>query len=100
MASKYAFEAIDKFLRDICKNDLPFAGKVIVTSGDFRQTLPIVRHGNRTKILETCVKRSFLWSKFSRLSLSDNLRLQSPDNEFKNWLLAIGENKNMTKYEL
>ncbi|OXU17640.1 hypothetical protein TSAR_010576 [Trichomalopsis sarcophagae] len=29
-----------------------FVEKVIVISGDFRQTLPIVRHRNRTKILK------------------------------------------------
>ena len=49
MTSRYAFEAIDRMLKDICNNDLHFGGKVMIVSGDFRQTLPVVRYGNRIK---------------------------------------------------
>ncbi|XP_066922796.1 ATP-dependent DNA helicase PIF2-like [Clytia hemisphaerica] len=45
MIPKFAFEAIDLMLRDICNSNVPFAGKVILLGGDFRQTLPIVRRG-------------------------------------------------------
>ncbi|XP_022841902.1 ATP-dependent DNA helicase PIF2-like [Olea europaea var. sylvestris] len=37
MVHKYAFETLDKMLRDITKYQLPFGGKVIVCEGDFRQ---------------------------------------------------------------
>ena len=47
MTSRYAFEAVDRMLKDIYNNDLHFGGKVIIVSRDFRQTLPVVRHGNR-----------------------------------------------------
>ena len=43
MTSKLAFEAVDNLLRDVCNNEEPFGGKIIIISGDFRQTLPIVR---------------------------------------------------------
>jgi len=77
-------------LRDIMKSDKPFGGKVFVVGGDFRQTLPIVQHGNKVEIIESCVKSSPLWRHFKMLSLSVNMR--SEDQQHHNeWLLKIGE---------
>ena len=58
-------------LKDICENDLHFGDKVIIVSGDFRQTLPVVRHGNRVQILENCVKNSQLWKQFQCITLKE-----------------------------
>ena len=55
MTSKHEFEAVNKLFRDICENNKIFGGKLILVLGDFRQTLPIVKRGNRTKIVENCV---------------------------------------------
>ena len=44
MMSRYALDALDLMLRDICGNQITFGGKIMVFGGDFRQTLPIVRH--------------------------------------------------------
>lgn len=52
MASCYALDAIDRFLRDLMDSQVPFGGKVVVLSGDFRQCLPVVKHGSKTEILE------------------------------------------------
>ena len=38
MANKAVLECVDAILRKIMGNDLPFGGKVILLSGDFRQT--------------------------------------------------------------
>ena len=65
MKSKHAFEAVDRLFRDLCKNNIIFGGKVIIVSGDFRQTLPVVEHGNRTKLIENCLKNSKLWFFFN-----------------------------------
>lgn len=100
MASKLAFEAIDTFLRDLCNEKEPFGGKIIIISGDFRQILPVVKHGSRSKIIESCVKKSKLWIKFKKFTLHDNLRLNKKDEHFQHWLLNVGENKNATKFEL
>ncbi|KAG5106186.1 hypothetical protein JHK82_043156 [Glycine max] len=50
MCHKFAFEALDKSLKDIMQNNLPVEGKIIVFGGDFRQILPIVPKGNRSNI--------------------------------------------------
>ena len=36
MANRYAFEALDRTLRDIMEVNLPFGGKVMILGGDFR----------------------------------------------------------------
>ena len=56
MAHRHLIEALDTGLRDITKNNHPFGGKVIVLAGDFRQILPIVKHGSRAQIVNACLK--------------------------------------------
>ncbi|VDM86078.1 unnamed protein product, partial [Strongylus vulgaris] len=62
--SNRAFEAVDALLRDIMQNDQPFVGKLSIVDGDFRQVLPIVEHGQRDDVVESCVNRSVLWPLF------------------------------------
>ncbi|KAL7291672.1 hypothetical protein TKK_0014707 [Trichogramma kaykai] len=93
--SKY----VDGLMKDINNNDKTFGGKIIIVSGDFRQTLPIVRHGSRTQVIENCIKKSHLWEKFKSFSLFENKRLTSNDENFKKWLLRVGEGKRSNQYE-
>ncbi|XP_051168410.1 uncharacterized protein LOC127286139 [Leptopilina boulardi] len=93
MAPKFALQAMESMLRDITQCNKPFGGKVILLSGDFRQTLPIVPHGSRTHIVEVCVKNNRLWDLFESRSLYVNVRLQNNDVEFSNWLLNVGDGK-------
>ena len=53
MASKLALTMLStKLFRDLLNIDESFGGLIVVLSGDFRQTLPIVRRGTRTSIIE------------------------------------------------
>ena len=45
MTSKFAFEAVDRLLQDICNVQEIFGGKTVLVSGDFMQILPVFRHG-------------------------------------------------------
>ena len=47
MAPQYAMELVDRTLRDIMDNDLPFGGKIIVLGGDFGQLLPVKNRATR-----------------------------------------------------
>jgi ATP-dependent DNA helicase PIF1 len=50
MTKRQAVEALDNSMHDIMgRPELPFGGKTIVFSGDFRQVLPVVRKGSRVK---------------------------------------------------
>lgn len=60
MISKHVFECVDRLFKDLCYNNKPFGDKIIIAAGDFRQTLPIIKHGSRNKIINSCVKRSLL----------------------------------------
>ncbi|XP_043481310.1 uncharacterized protein LOC122510603 [Leptopilina heterotoma] len=99
MTPKYALQAMESMLRDITKCNKPFGGKVILLSGDFRQTLPIVPHGSRTHIVEVCVKNSKLWQYFETRSLNVNVRLHDNQVEFSNWLLNVGDGKPQSTFE-
>ena len=48
---RHAAECIDRTLRYLCSCDIPFGGKVIVFGGDFRQILPVIRHGTEADVV-------------------------------------------------
>ena len=89
MIPKKALEIIDKTLKDVCMNELPFAGKLIILGGDFRQILPVMKNSFRSGIIEETIKYSDLWSYFNIFKLYTNVR--SNNNNFSKFLLQIGE---------
>jgi len=53
-----------------------FKGKVVICSGDFKQTLPIVPNGTKRDILNACIFTSSLWNNFTyKFTLRENMRL-------------------------
>ena len=98
--SRYALEAIDRLMRDITDCHLPFGGKIVVMGGDFRQTLPVIRHARPAQIIEACLKSSPLWHHFTKFSLTENMRAAPGELEFANWLLTIGNNEAQTKQDM
>lgn len=94
MASKYLLEAVDSTLRFATDNkEIPFGGKVILLGGDFRQCLPVVKYGGEIEIVNTSVKKSELWSNFQVMKLFKNMRVDENNEEFKEWLLSVGNGK-------
>ena len=66
--------------------------------GDFRQILPVIRHGTRSEVVSACLNRSPLWRSAKVMKLTINMRLQrlsSQDSfevsEFYDFLLRVGE---------
>ncbi|XP_066933722.1 uncharacterized protein [Clytia hemisphaerica] len=91
MIPKHALEAVDRMLRDICNSGVPFAGKVVLLGGDFRQTLPVVKRGSPAQVVESCLKRSPLWPLAQVFHLNQNMRTGIGEQEFSNFLLRLGE---------
>ena len=58
MTHRFAAECIDRSMKDLRSCDLPFGGIVIVFGGDFRQILPVVRHGTWADVSSACLNRS------------------------------------------
>jgi hypothetical protein len=76
-----------------------FHGKVIICMGDFRQIAPVITNGDRQQIVNASIKSSSLWTKFTILHLTINMRLmQNQSNteqqrRYGELLLAMGEGK-------
>ncbi|GBC51002.1 ATP-dependent DNA helicase PIF1-like [Rhizophagus irregularis DAOM 181602=DAOM 197198] len=99
MLHKFAFEAVDRTLRDITCVDKPFGGKVFVFGGDFRQVLPVIPRSLRADVVSSCLTRSFLWKHLKVMKLSINMRLSQDldpqetikQKKFAKFLLDIGD---------
>ncbi|XP_074649050.1 uncharacterized protein LOC141904363 [Tubulanus polymorphus] len=91
MGNKHTFECLDRSLQDIRQNPLLFGGLTVVFAGDWRQILPVVRHGSRPQIVDATLKRSYIWPHVKMLQLTQNMRLQlSDDQDFPSYLMSIG----------
>ena len=82
MQHKCFFEAVNRTLNNICSttDDSLFGNIPIVFGGDFAQILPVVRRGIRGAIVEACLQWSFLWSRFTILSLHENMRVREGED--------------------
>lgn len=107
MGRKEMYDLIDVLLRDVMRvtapelADVPFGGKVILLCGDFRQLCPVVLHAGRAGVLAKTLKQSHLWSEFTLLKMTVNMRVQrllSTERgerlaKFAQWLLDIGDGR-------
>lgn len=95
MAHKRALEALDRTLKDLRNEPERLFGKALVLlSGDFRQTLPIIPRSTAADQLNACLKASSLWRHISKLTLSTNMRIVLQNDQsaqvFSKHLLDIG----------
>ena len=92
MGHKHVFEAIDRTMQDLRKISSPFGGLTVILAGDWRQILPVVRHGSRPDIVEATLKASYLWQFVTKLKLTQNMRakLREESSHFAEYLLSIG----------
>jgi ATP-dependent DNA helicase PIF1 len=66
-------EAVDRTLRDIMENDLPFGGKIFLFGGDFCQVLPVIHKGTRAQIVNAALNKSYLWHYVHVFTLTTNM---------------------------
>ncbi|VDB87754.1 unnamed protein product [Peniophora sp. CBMAI 1063] len=64
-------EAVRRIVID--RPNVPFGGKIVLWSGDFRQTCPVVPSGSRRDIVEASIRSSPLWNLFSFAAYVDAL---------------------------
>ena len=97
MSHKRAFEAVDRLLKDLHDNDKTMGGTLVLMTGDFRQTLPVVTKGTRADEVAAAIKSSYLWKTVKKLHLKTNMRaLITGDASAAEWssiLLDIGNGK-------
>ena len=91
MAPYYALDAIDTFLKELMNEpELPFGGKIMVFGGDLMQTLPVVKHGDRSAIILQTIKYSRYWYAVKEHTLDRNMRVNTDATDYAEWLLKIG----------
>ena len=97
MQHKHCIEALDRTLRDVLSNDVPFGGITVLFGGDFRQTLPVVPHGSRGQIISASLRKSNMWPTIEMHNLHRNECLdRTPESEaFAEWLLQVGAGRNI-----
>ncbi|XP_050066554.1 uncharacterized protein LOC126555710 [Aphis gossypii] len=97
MAHKHSLEALNRTLKDIINSDKLFGGTLLVLSGDFRQTLPVIPRSTYADEINACLKPSPLWRNVEKIQLKINMRvqmLQDPSAEtFSKQLLDVGDGK-------
>ena len=74
MSQKKSLETLDRALKDLRGNEKLLGGGLILLSGDFRQTLPVIPR--LTAAEELNLKLSVLWRHVQKLTLKTNMRLQ------------------------
>ncbi|GFU97335.1 ATP-dependent DNA helicase [Trichonephila clavipes] len=97
MSHKKALEALDRTLRDFRGNKWIFGGALILLSGDFRQTLPIIPRSTPVDELHACLKSSVLWRHLQKLTLKTNMCVQlqrdASAGNFAKQLMDIGNGR-------
>ena len=99
MSGKDVVECVEKLFQNLTGNrNVPFGGKIMVFSGDFRQTLPVVQRAGRAGIVSKTLKRCGFWKDVRILKLTINERVRrngdTPEaKEFANFLVELGEGK-------
>ena len=91
MLNKHHIRMIDDILKYIMGNTKPFGGKAILFGGDFRQTLPVVKHGNRRSVIEATIKSSGQFGQLKKVTLQRNMRAGGEEEHFCNFLKQLGE---------
>lgn len=94
MAHKHSLEALDRMMKDLNNNTRLFGGALLLLSGDFRQTLPVIPRATYADEINACIKQSYLWRNVTTLRLNKNIRVQLQNDplaiSFSEQLLNIG----------
>jgi hypothetical protein len=85
-----AINCVNNLLQDLMGNTLPFGGKVVVVSGDFRQCLPIIKSDRENDIINSSVVSFKFWPKFVLCELKINQRLDPGQVDFAKWQERVG----------
>jgi ATP-dependent DNA helicase PIF1 len=81
-------ECIDELLRKLMKTSLPFGGKSIVVTGDFKQVCPVQPGANKQQLIAMSCVSTTLWQAFTPISLTRQFR--TVHNEFIQWASKLG----------
>jgi hypothetical protein len=71
MVHQHVVDTVDRSFKDVCRDNRPFGGKTFVFMGDFKQLLPVVRHGRGQ---DHTMQRCSWWSQVTTITFTLNWR--------------------------
>ncbi|GFT57107.1 ATP-dependent DNA helicase [Trichonephila clavipes] len=74
ISHKKSIEALNRTLQDSRDGTNIMGGMMILLTGDFWQTLPVIQRGTAANEIRACIKSSSLWAKVEKFSLKTNMR--------------------------
>ncbi|XP_055932759.1 uncharacterized protein LOC129962790 [Argiope bruennichi] len=92
MAHKHSLEALNRTLKDIKNSDKLFGGTLLVLSGDFRQTLPVIPRSTYADEINACLKSSPLWHvpiQFKRIQFPIRLAFAMTINKSQGQTMSV-----------
>jgi len=90
-AAQDCFEAVDRTLRDILRNDDLFGGISTIFGGDIAQILPVVRKGQRPQIVSACLQQSYIGARLQIRKLTENMRVQGADPDYRQFVQWLSD---------
>jgi hypothetical protein len=95
MTSKHGVNCVDRFFRQLMVIDEPFGGKIVLFSGDFRQTLAVTPKAGRADTCRNLISNIPWWPTVNTLKLTINERVRRNGNTpeslaFSDFLMQIG----------
>uniref|UniRef100_A0A914H714 ATP-dependent DNA helicase n=1 Tax=Globodera rostochiensis TaxID=31243 RepID=A0A914H714_GLORO len=93
MQHRDVLEYVDRLLRSVAPKrleNIPFAGKVVVLGGDWKQLAPVIPGGGHLDQKNASVKSSSLFKHFKTIRLTANHRLQAGQGHYRNFLMRVG----------
>ena len=95
MMDRKCVECVDRSLKALFGNDLPFGGIFVIFGGDCRQILPVLPKASKAQIIYACLQRSYLMRYMKKFTFVRNERVLSNSGceDYCNLLLRIGEGK-------
>ena len=101
---KHLYETISRSFQNLLENDLPYGGKIMLHSGDWKQILPVVQGGSRADIVEATLKCSKLWDHMQVFQLTENVRIKNAKSDdaaqYDQYLISVGTGKIQTHSEV
>jgi hypothetical protein len=91
MVSNPLLNVMDRTLRMVAENDVPFGGKMMLFGGDFRRTAPIKEKATPEQLFQYSLKGSMHWKDFKIMKLRKNMRADANAIEFAETILKIGQ---------
>ncbi|GFX82274.1 ATP-dependent DNA helicase [Trichonephila clavipes] len=84
MSHKHSLEALDRTLKDIKNNTRLFGSALLLLSGDFRQTIPVILSAAYVDKINACLKESYVWRSVSKLPENFSNIVATKDELIKN----------------